>query len=137
MLIGETMRESFLASLKPDVVHVSNVFEGMTDDWLVSIHRFNRTVPTSVTLYDLIPLANPDLYLDRPTIKSWYERKLDGLRRAQMWLAISEASREEGISYLDLPADWVLNVSAAADPKFRPVALDEARRQLLRARYGS
>ncbi len=77
--VGETMRESSLASLKPDVVHVSNVFEGMTDDGLVSIHRFDRTVPTSVTLYDLIPLANPDLYLDRPTIKSWYQRKLDGL----------------------------------------------------------
>ena len=63
METGELVRESFLASLKPDIVHVSSLFEGLTDDVLTSIGSFDSMLPTAVTLYDLIPLVHRQDYL--------------------------------------------------------------------------
>ncbi len=108
---GERLREAFLASLKPDLVHVSSLFEGFVDDTLTSIGALGRTLPTAVTLYDLIPLIYRDIYLADQVMESWYERKLSSLRRAQLWLAISESSRREGLALLNLPEEWVVNVS--------------------------
>ena len=95
----ELLREAFLASLKPDIVHIMSVFEGFVDDAVTSIGKFCN-LPTAVTLYDLIPLIHRHPYLDNPAIEKWYLRKLDHFRRADIWLAISESSRQEGIEYL-------------------------------------
>lgn len=133
---GERLREAFLGSVRPDVVHVSSLFEGLDDDALTSVGALENMLPTAVTLYDLIVLVRRDSYLANPMVESWYERKLGYLRRAQLWLAISESSRREGIERLDLPGEWVANVSAAADAMFRPVTPSGDEQAALRARYG-
>ena len=136
-MAGERLRESFLASLAPDVVHVSSLFEGFGDDALTSIGEVDGLSPVAVTLYDLIPLIRRRTYLANPAVEPlWYEHKLDMLRRAALWLAISESSRQEGVTHLGLPADRVVNVSTAADAMFRPVALDEDAVGSLKLRYG-
>lgn len=133
METGELAREAFLAGLKPDIVHVSSLFEGLTDDVLTSIGSFDSMLPTAVTLYDLIPLIHRDEYLADAMVEAWYERKLGALRRAQLWLAISESSRRDGIDLLGLPEEWVVNVSTAADPMFRPVEISaDGQRDVLR-----
>src|SRR5688500_9443570 len=53
---AEFTREAFLASLRPDMVLVSSLFEGLGDDAVTSIGAFDRNVPTAVIQYDLIPL---------------------------------------------------------------------------------
>ncbi|MCX7934623.1 MAG: glycosyl transferase family 1, partial [Planctomycetota bacterium] len=58
--VAELLREAFLASLQPDVIHLCSLFEGFVDDAVTSIGRFDATTPVTVTLYDLIPLLNPD-----------------------------------------------------------------------------
>src|SRR5262249_16031837 len=99
----ECIREAFLASLAPDVIHVSSLFEGYIDDAVTSIDRFEDAALVSVTLYDLIPLLNLDHYLKpHPPYAEYYQRKLENFRRAALYLAISEASREEGIAHLGL-----------------------------------
>src|SRR5262245_23157156 len=113
---GEILRESFLASLKPDIVHTSSLFEG--HDTITSVGTFVDGTTTAVTLYDLIPLINHDAYLANPAAEAWYLRKVASMRRAGLWLAISESSRREGIDWLDLPPDRVVNISAAADARF-------------------
>ncbi|HKW80763.1 MAG TPA: glycosyltransferase, partial [Casimicrobiaceae bacterium] len=133
--IGECVREAFLAELKPDLVHVSSLFEGFADDAVTSIGAFDRILPTATTLYDLIPLLHRDRYLADPAREAWYERKLTHLRRADLVLAISESSRSEGIACLNLPAERVVNVSAAADPQFRPAAPTRDQQTALRRRY--
>ena len=133
---GERLREAFIARLEPDIVHVSSLFEGFGDDALTSLGTLEGTPPTAVTLYDLIPLVQRRAYLFDPAIESWYERKLDMLRRAQLWLAISESSRREGIDCLGLPGDRVINVSTAADAIFRPVAIDATGAEAIQRRYG-
>lgn len=91
---AELIRESFLASLNPDIVYVSSLFEGVVDEAVVSIGMLtSNTYPTAVALYDLIYLINRKKYLVRPLLKSWYENKLDHLRRADILLAISESAR--------------------------------------------
>lgn len=123
--VAELVREAFLASLAPDVIHISSLFEGYVDDAVTSIGRFDRTTPVSVSLYDLIPLLNPDHYLKpNPRYEQYYERKVGYLRQAAIYLAISEFSRQEGLAHLDASASRVINVSTAIEPCFQPLHID-------------
>ena len=133
---AELVREAFLASLKPDIVLVSSLFEGLGDDAVTSIGMLSRTVPTAVILYDLIPLIQRKPYLENPVVEAWYEIKLDHLRRADLLLAISESSRQEGIRYLDFPAEAAVNISTAADSQFQPVQVAAQHETAARERYG-
>jgi glycosyltransferase involved in cell wall biosynthesis len=96
--IAGLLREAFFASLKPEVIHISSQFEGYVDDAVTSIGRFDTDTPVSVTLHDLIPLLNPDHYLKpHPRYEQYYLRKIEFLKRAAVYLAVSESSRQEGI----------------------------------------
>lgn len=132
---SEMLREAFLASLQPDVVLVSSMFEGHGDNTVTSIGQFAR-LPTAVILYDLIPFIHRDIYLNCPSSLPWYFRKIDHFRRADLWLAISESSRREGIDSLGLPSEAVVNISGAADRQFKPERPPASREAELRARYG-
>ncbi|CAD5105890.1 FkbM family methyltransferase [Zestomonas carbonaria] len=133
---AELVREAFIASLDPSIVLVTSLFEGMGDDAVTSIGSLSRTVPTAAMLYDLIPLINRSPYLDDPRVAQWYEDKLDHLRRADLLLAISESSRQEGIDRLDMPVERISTISTAADAQFRIRPVGEDRRGELRQRYG-
>ncbi len=133
---AELVREAFLASFKPDIVVVSSLFEGLGDDAVTSVGILSNTVPTAVLLYDLIPLIQRHIYLENPVAETWYENKLDHLRRADLLLAISEASRQEGIRYLGFSAEACVNISTAADPHFQPAQVDIEREVTVRERYG-
>jgi len=133
---AQYVREAFLASLSPDVVHVNSLFEGFGDDAIMSVALHEGGLPTAVTLYDLIPLVFRDIYLPSAPQRDRYFRKLMHLKRAQMWLAISEHTRQEGINLLGLPEAWVVNISAASGPMFRKLTLSEETVAALRQRYG-
>lgn len=135
--VAESIREAFLASLAPDVIHICSLFEGFIDDAVTSIGHFDRTTSISVTLHDLIPLLNPDHYLKpHPRYAQYYQRKAEYLKRAATYLAVSESSRQEGLSYLDIPPSCVVNTSEAAEPHFQPLSLDEKIVITLRQKFG-
>jgi len=136
IMTGELVREAFLAQLRPDVIHISSLFEGLGDDTLTSINSLANVSPTAVTLYDLIPLIHPDAHLKEPVVAAWYQRKVEHLRRADLWLAISECSRRDGIDRLSLPEEWVVNIGAAADGIFRPMNYSPDEQETLRRRHG-
>ena len=102
--VAELIREAFLASLAPDVIHISSLFEGYVDDAMTSIGRFDNSTPVSVSLYDLIHLLNPDHYL-KPNLcyAQYYQRKIAHLTKAATYLAISETAAQEGAEALSLP----------------------------------
>ena len=133
---AELVREAFLASLRPDMVVATSVFEGLGDDAITSVGLLGRTIPTAVVLYDLIPLLNPKIYLADPMVAEWYEGKVDHLRRADLLLAISESSRLDGIRCLGVPPAQAVTISTAADAHFRPRKLAAAREKEIRERYG-
>ncbi len=115
---SQLLRESFNATLKPDVTHTSSLFEGRADEAVLSIGRLPSTGIQSVTHYDLIPHADPERYLPSPLDKKWYADRLDSLHRADLLLAISEFARREAIDALNLSEDRVVAIHADADPIF-------------------
>lgn len=134
--IAELIREAFLAKLSPDIVHISSVFEGFLDDAVTSIGRLDQVTPVSVSLYDLIPLLNAEHYLaPNPEYAQYYQRKLATLRRADIYLAISESTREESLSHLETDPHRIVNISTAADPQFKPIELDAFTAERLKIKF--
>jgi glycosyltransferase involved in cell wall biosynthesis len=126
-----SLRRQLLA-LKPDAIHIPSVFSGSNDDVVAPWPETGDDVLWAVTLYDLIPLIRADEFLNDRAFRIWYEARLANLRRADVLLAISEASRTDAIHYLGLPADSVRMIGAAIEPNFSlpEVTADEAQKQL-------
>ncbi|MET0264785.1 MAG: glycosyltransferase [Duganella sp.] len=133
---AEQLREHYLASLKPDIVHISSLFEGLGEDACASVMHSRGQFDTAVTLYDLIPLMRKETYLTDPHVANWYYRKLQSLKNAELLLAISGYSRIEAMDALQLPEHQVANISSAVDDIFVPRTLAPADEQALRQRYG-
>jgi hypothetical protein len=107
--------EKFLADLRPDLLHVSTLFEGFHNEVVASVGRLNATVPIAVTLYDLIPFLRPESFLADGVIKRWYLRRVHSLRRADLLLAISESSRREAIEALQISPHQIVTISAGVE----------------------
>lgn len=133
---AELLREQFLASLSPDIVLVSSLFEGLGDDAVTSIGALSCQVPTAVILYDLIPLIHRKIYLSNPLVEQWYEKKLDHLRRANLLLSISASSEQEGIDYLGFDPRQVSNILTAAERHFTPGDVSAEGQRRLAGQYG-
>lgn len=132
---SESIREQAIHALHPDVVHVSSLFEGLVDDAVTSVGNSGSCL-SAVTLYDLIPLINANPYLENPSVRAWYYRKVQALKRADLLLAISESSRREGLDYLHLPEEKIVNISSAIDDRFAQMSLTTTQLQELSADFG-
>jgi len=133
---AEVVRESFLATLNPDVVLVSSLFEGYWANAVTSIGAIETRYQTAVILYDLIPLMNKKLYLPTPELKDYYYRKIEWLKNADILLAISDSSSQEAVSELAIARERVANISAAIGEQFIPDAVDESKSAQLLERLG-
>lgn len=134
---SELMWEGFLDGLQPDFVHVSSLFEGAQGGAVSSIGKLPGVRPaTAVTLYDLIPLLNPEGYLASDWVRSWYMDKVESLKRADLLLSISQHAREEALKALPLDPAHVVNMSSAISPHFVPMAMGATERAMLGARFG-
>jgi len=130
------MREEFLASLAPDVIHIGSLFEGYADNAVTSIGRFDRATPVSVSFYDLIPLLNPEHYLEpNPRYARYYQRKIEHLKKAATLLSISEFTRQEGMAHLCTPANRIVNVATAIEACFCPRQIDDTTAVQLRKKF--
>lgn len=134
---AEFIREAFIASLKPDMVHVSSMLEGFGDDAVGSIGILNCRIPTAATFYDLIPLIQRDIYLEPyPNFEAIYLEKLGHLRRADILLAISDSSRLEAVTFLGAAPAKVVNISAAVDDCFKPQTIQPEAEARIRKKFG-
>ena len=115
---AEIIRETFLSSLKPDLVLVTSLIEGYLDDAVTSIGLVRGEFKTAVVLYDLIPYIDQGKYLSDPLYKNFYLRKIDFLKRADLLLSISQFSTKEAVFQLSFEPSRVVNISAAADAIF-------------------
>jgi glycosyltransferase involved in cell wall biosynthesis len=133
---AERVREAFLASLRPDIIHVSSLFEGLGDDAVASVHSGAIARCSAVTLYDLIPLAYANIYLADEGSRHWYYRKLQSLRNAALLLSISEHSRQEAFEFLGIEEHKVINLSGAIAAEFQVLDLQPEQQQAISQRYG-
>jgi glycosyltransferase involved in cell wall biosynthesis len=134
---AELIREAFLRSLQPDVIHITSLFEGYVDDAVTSVGRFDTETPVSITLYDLIPLLNPEHYLKpNPSYELYYLQKCEHLKKSALHLAISESSRHEGIAALGRSDDNTIAISAGLESHFQPQSISESAASKLCAKFG-
>lgn len=133
---AELIREAFIADLAPDVLHLTSLIEGFREDVVTSVGRFFPSERTAVTLYDLIPLVQRERYLQDRRIRSHYLEKVEQLKEAGLLLAISEFSRQEAIDLLTIDPEHVVNISSAADERFRPLVMSPQEASNIRKHYG-
>jgi len=133
---AEQVREQYIASLNPDIVHVASLFEGWLDDVVTSVHVSDEGTQTAVTLYDLIPVVLSDLYLVDLGYRMQYFRKLESLKRSDLLLAISDYSRIEAIELLGCKSENVVNISAAVDDSFKQQSYTDEAKNKFFTRYG-
>lgn len=135
--IAELMREAFIASLNPDIVHITSLFEGFVDDAVTSIGRFDASTPVSVTLYDLIPLLNPKQYLQpNPDYKTYYQRKVKWLENASLMLAISNYTKQEAIQALGGKENKIVSISTAIEENFQKLDISSEKAKNFLGRLG-
>ncbi|MBP1475463.1 glycosyltransferase family 4 protein [Frateuria sp. MAH-13] len=132
---SEVVRAQALRQLKPDVVHVASLFEGLADDVVATVQPGEEYL-SAITLYDLIPLAHERTYLSDERVRRWYMEKVAHLRKADVLLGISRYTCDEAVQLLDVPRDRLTDISGAVDDIF--VRMDDAEifRQELMHRYG-
>lgn len=111
---AEEMFKAKVSQINPDVFLIPSLFEGMLDDVSVTF----GDLPTAIVLYDMIPLVFRDIYLDGNDIATWYDEKVEDLKRADLLLAISDFTAEDGRKYLKVPADRIVAVGTDADALF-------------------
>lgn len=132
---AERIREAFLASLEPDVVLVTSLFEGFVDDAVTSIGVFDQRTPVAVTMHDLIPWLNKKQYFTNPLYEKYYLRKIEYLKRSSLLLAVSESSAKEATETIGFDRDAVFNISEACEDRFRPVDVPSEKRAELLQKY--
>jgi glycosyltransferase involved in cell wall biosynthesis len=131
------IRQHFIESLKPDIVHISSMFEGYFDDAAVTLNPSAGNYLNSVILYDLIPLIHQEEYFgSNPAYQRFYMQQLDALTKADFFLAISEHTLQEATELLEIPEDRVTCIYGAADPSFRKIEIDVDEKEELFKRLG-
>ncbi|MGY1449130.1 glycosyltransferase family 4 protein [Pseudomonas chlororaphis] len=133
---SEVIRETFLSALEPDAVVVSSLFEGYWANAVTSIGAIPAKHQTAVILYDLIPFMNKEVYLPTRDLQDYYYRKIDWLKNADTLLAISDSSRQEAVTFLDIDRAKIANISAAIDEQFVRDKLDLSKSSALLDRLG-
>ncbi len=134
---AEVVREAFLASLQPDIIHITSLFEGYVDDAVTSISGLDKHTPVSVTLHDLNPLQNPDHYLKpRPYFSDYYFGKINWLKNATAVLGISDFTTHKVQQHLPVLGERICNISTAIDEHFAPLPLSDAMQDSIRRKFG-
>jgi glycosyltransferase involved in cell wall biosynthesis len=112
-IVSEHIREAVLAQAQPDLVVVTDLFCGYTDQSCASVGLMNDRVPTAVCL----PSDEVQLYDDSDdqsqTTRQWYQTKLLQLKRAHYWLSINDISQPAGTDRLSLPPEKIYELGAA------------------------
>ncbi|WP_145145395.1 glycosyltransferase family 1 protein [Roseomonas gilardii] len=122
---ADAIMQRHVAGLQPDVLLFSSIFEVAPEDFSpINLRRYPARLTSSI-VYDFIPAIFDDLYLADPLVRRNYFTTLDILKQADLLLAISESARQDAISWMDVAPERVVNISAAADGRFRPLALSE------------
>lgn len=114
--VAGQLRARFYLSLRPDVLLVSSLFEtgrcwSSELDWDAL-----RGMPTAVVGYDVIPLIFPRRYLpEGHFITDWYRARLEDLRKFDLVLSISEATKRDLASHVGAEGPRIEVIGAGFD----------------------
>lgn len=109
---------------RPFAYHIMSPFETVPRATILPPFLEPET-PVVVTLYDLIPLLDPETYLARADSKQHYHSCLELIKGADLVLAISENTRSDALRLLDLDPNRVVSIGAGVSGYFRPALSGE------------
>jgi glycosyltransferase involved in cell wall biosynthesis len=118
---AEILREEFLASLQPDIVHVTGMFEGFDTNAIHSIGVARSELRTAVTVYQ-----SPPSFYDSATPRStdpyevFYRAQLQHLKRADFLLSVTSSAKTTIGDRLGIAQGQCASFGAAAAPQFVP-----------------
>ncbi len=111
------------AAAGPIAYHLLSPFEtGTPGPIAVPAHAVGEDSALVATLYDLIPLHDPDHYLPDPSLRRRYQQRLELLRTCDLVLCISEHTRRDALETLGLDPRRCVSVGGGADARFRPAS---------------
>lgn len=116
-----------------DIVWLSSLIEGFASDALMP-HALPHQL-TAATLYDLIPLQDPES-LGQSRARDWYMRRVECLRSCDLLLAISDWVRSDAIERLGLDPSRIVTIGAGVDAMFRPADAGVDHRAYLASHLG-
>jgi glycosyltransferase involved in cell wall biosynthesis len=108
-----------LAQWKPDIIHVSHVFEGYSERVPLPLPKSHSCGQiTTATLYDLIPLIFQDHYFKDDRFRMWYYSRISWLQQVDLLLAISESSRQDAINFLNIDPSRIVTINGGVADHF-------------------
>lgn len=135
--VAQLVREAFLLSFRPDVIHLSHFFDNHSGRAISSIGRFDKTTPVSVAIFELAPLLYPGHFssLD-PFDTEYHFHGCEQLGQANLHLVTSEYAKQEVVEHLNLPEHSVVNVYSAIEELFQPLQIDGESAKKLGLNFG-
>jgi len=130
---GQILREEFLNSLKGDIIFSTNLQEGIFDAACTSVKILPTNSLICCTLHDVIPLIYPHKYLCDPVNRKWYMEKIDFIKKSDIVLTDSHASKKEICHLLEMPEQKVHVIYCAVNhDKFKSmnISVDDKKRLL-------
>ena len=116
--LAKYLRSYTFSCLHADIILITSFFEGFSDNCLIELDKDFIHIPIISIFYDLIPLLNPNLYLNtNPDFSKFYKAKIRALKDIDGLLAISYSSAKEAINYLEFEPNNIYNISSACDVK--------------------
>ncbi len=129
---AEVSRETFLNNLNPDIIFSTNLQEGLFDPAPTSVKILSSRALFCTTLHDVIPLVYPDWYLASQAIRTWYNEKIEGVRKSDIILTVSEHSKKEIVELVGVPSDRIAIIHNAVDSlKFKQSDISSDKRDAL------
>ena len=114
--LAKILRTYTYNCLHADIILVTSFLEGFSDNCFTEFDFDSLDTPVISIFYDLIPLLNPDLYLNlNPEFSKYYSNKLECMRNFDALLAISQSSLEEARKHLNIDKGKIFNISSACD----------------------
>lgn len=133
--LSEILREDFINLINPDILLITSFIEGLNEDVVGSVGRIFPADRTVMIWYDLIPYVQADKYLSSKVAYSYYMHKIKQVKEAAGLLAISDFTRSEVVSLLDINSNKVVNISSAADSKFSTIDIPEDQIKRIKKTY--
>ena len=123
--VAEKIKIAFIESLCPDIFFLASPFEGYLDDAITIPSSEQNSYKTVAMIYDLIPLIFSQHYLKKnPSYEEFYKKKLEELMKADLFLTISESSKNDISSLLNIDKSQITNISAACNSMFKPLSIN-------------
>ena len=118
--IAELVREAFLASLKPDIIHITRFFIGYAENAVTSVGRFDAKTPVSVMLHgDEADSESQALIESNSNIERFHARKIQQLKDCSLLTAVPGAYGTHQWAQLS-PEGSLRNVlELTYDPRYR------------------